>query len=382
MGLNHPENLELWRTWQAGRRRARQVRHVVGQAAATARATVRPDDTAPDAGETAARWTLSTRAATPGRESAEAVPSDPATGDASPRRVLLALDAATPTIRASLLAPLPYLTAEVLVLAPAGVTAPELEGPEWSHREIPGTASLEEVEELDGLDAVVTIGQHLAVGEQVHRLARSRSVPQYVVQHGVLTPFAPPLPREATLLAWTDADARFWTAGRRDLGTTTLGSQLLWQAGHEQAPLDPAARPVFLGQIHGAELSRRVTVGAAYRFCVHEHALYRPHPAEQDLASRAVHAMFRRRGIAFAPSDVPLAELGAPVAAVFSTGILEAAARGLPAWAYGPAAPGWVHELWDRYRMRRFGGTEPTPAPARPAEEPAAAIARILEGTR
>lgn len=389
MGLNHPEDLELWRTWQRSRRRGRRARHALGHVAADALHRLRPGTGRRE--EPAPTWTLSTRAAVPGGDGHEG------------GRVLVVLDAATPTVRASLLTPLPYLTGPVQVLAPAGLTLPETGGPAWEHRTV---TDLGAVIGPDTVDAVVSIGQHLDTAERVHALALEHAIPQYVVQHGVLTPFTPPLPREAILLAWSEADARYWSAGRRDVGVADVGSKLLWQAGHDAGTtagsaagneagrgtaagpddgpgaVDPGARPVFLGQIHGAELSRRVTVGAAMRFCREHGALYRPHPAETDVVSRALHALMRRRGIEFATDEVPLAELDAPVVAVFSTGILEAAARGLPAWAYGPHAPGWVHELWERYGMRRYGGSEPTPAPRRADAEPAAQIARLLEARR
>lgn len=130
--------------------------------------------------------------------------------------------------------------------------------------------------------------------------------------------------------------------------------------------------------MHGAELPRRLTAGTAYRFCRMHDALYRPHPAETDALSRAAHRLMRRRGIAFAPTDVPLRELTSPVVAIFSTGVLEAAARGVPAWVHCPDAPGWVHEFWRRYDMRPFGGT-PTPPLAAAEGEPAVRIAGIIE---
>ncbi len=63
------------------------------------------------------------------------------------------------------------------------------------------------------------------------RWRRSTTCPFFVAQHGALTPFAPPLPRAAHLLAWSEADADFWTAGRQDVQVTAVGSQLLWVAG-------------------------------------------------------------------------------------------------------------------------------------------------------
>ena len=63
---------------------------------------------------------------------------------------------------------------------------------------------------------------------------------------------------------------------------------------------------------------------------------------------------------------------------VFSTGILEAAARGVPAWAAYDRPPAWLAEFWERYAMSRYG-SDPTPAPAPPEREPAAAVAAAIE---
>lgn len=362
MELNHPEDMDLWREWERSRHRTRRAKHAVTGAFARVARRGRPDpqdDTAP-------HWTVHSRAAEPGSEHLD--------------RLLIAMDSASPTSRSALLGSLPYLRGGIDVLAPAGLTIPELEDGAWTARPLdPQQDLVGQLAEL-GPGAAVSIGQHLAAGEAAHRLARRRDIPEHVVQHGVLTPFAPPLPPGATLLAWSDADAQMWRAGRTDISWQTVGSQLLWQAGHERAEVDPDARPVFLGQMHGAELTRRLTAQTAYRFCRTTGAQYRPHPSETDVASRAAHRLFERRGIELADPTIPLAELGAPVVAIFSTGVLEAAARGLPAWVHGPDAPGWVHALWDRYGMRRFGGSEPTPAPPRADHEPAALIARLLEG--
>ena len=364
MGLNHPESLELWQDWQRSRQKLRRAKHAVAGGAGAARSRLgrgRAADHAAGAPEAdagpAQRWVLSSR-----------------DGD-GPERVLLAVDSASPTSRAALLSFLPYLRRGVDVLAPVGVELPELEG--WRSETGDDAAALARAGEPG---AVVSIGQHLALGATAHALAESTGIRELVVQHGALTPFAPPLPRGATLLAWSDADAEFWLSGRRDVETQTVGSQLLWQAGHDAGDVDRDARPVFLGQMHGAELPRRLTAGTAYRFCRMHEAIYRPHPAETDALSRAVHALMRRRGIAVAPTDVPLRELTSPVVAIFSTGVLEAAARGVPAWVHCPDAPGWVHEFWRRYDMRPFGGT-PTPPLAAAEGEPAVRIAGIIEGS-
>ena len=127
-------------------------------------------------------------------------------------------------------------------------------------------------------------------------------------------------------------------------------------------------------------IQQMLTAGTAYRFCRENEALYRPHPEETDVASRAMHELFRRRGITIADSDVLLKNLPNPVVGMFSTGILEAAVRGIPAWVHLPGAPDWVEEFWDRYGLRRFGSSEPSPAPQLAVEEPASLIAQVLEG--
>lgn len=395
MGLNHPENLELWQDWQRSRQKLRRAKHAVAGGAGAVRSRLGRGRGAADApelmdGPEATDGPEPTGGSEPtdGSEPMAAGATVEASGAEStpaaawtlrsrdgdrPERVLLAVDSASPTSRASLLSFLPYLRCGVDVIAPAGLELPELEG--WRAASGDDAAALARDAEPG---AVVSIGQHLALGAMAHGLAESTGVRELVVQHGALTPFAPPLPHDATLLAWSDADAEFWRSGRRDVELRTVGSQLLWQAGHDAGEVDRDARPVFLGQMHGAELSRRLTAGTAYRFCRMHDALYRPHPAETDVLSRAAHRLMQRRGIAFAPSDVPLRELTSPVVAIFSTGVLEAAARGIPAWVHCPDAPGWVHEFWRRYDMRPFGGT-PTPPLAAAEGEPAVRIAGIIE---
>ncbi|UVY84831.1 hypothetical protein NLU66_04335 [Brachybacterium sp. NBEC-018] len=379
-GLNHPESIEMWEAWSRSRRRPQRLKHAVTERArGLRRRPGSPEAEQPRVPEELP-WVLRSRAADPSDVAGDGADggTDPGSTD---RRILVAADSSTPTSRASLLSGLLYHRAGIDVLTPAGVHLPETEGPEWE------TRALRSPEEAVGpaTGAIVSIGQHLRAGAAAHELARRHDLPEFVVQHGALTPFAPPLPEGATLLAWSDADAEFWRSGRSDVTTRTVGSQLLWQSAHEaeaqpqdvDAVMD-AQRPVFLGQLHGAELSRRVTGGAAVRFCREHDGLYRPHPAEVDMISRAQHRLWQRRGMEFASTDVPLRELAHPVVSVFSTGVLEAAARGSRAWVYAPGAPGWVHELWERYDMRRFGG-EPTPSPVRDAEEPASRIVQVLE---
>lgn len=369
MGLIHATSLERWEEWERTRHRGRLVKRTMTNA-------LRRSSGGEDPGEP--RFVLRSR------------------GGAGPC-LLLAVDSASPTTRISLLTALPYLRGAVDVLAPVGVDLPELAGPEWTGSDSSGMDAAQAARALPerGITAVVTLGQHLAAGRIAHEFALRARAKSYVLQHGALTPFAPPLPPETTLLAWSEADGEFWRSGREDVTVRPIGSQLLWQARHEAglavadvpATHDPAPaadsedRPIFLGQLHGAELPRRITGGAAYTFCRLHDGLYRPHPSEVDKFSRATHELWRRRGIEFAPSDVPLREVTSPVVAVFSTGVLEAAARGVPAYVFAPKAPDWVAELWDRYGMRRFGAPTPTPSPRLPSAEPAAALAEILDGT-
>ena len=206
------------------------------------------------------------------------------------------------------------------------------------------------------------------------------AAPGSAVRRGPARPADPPCaaarPR-LHLLAWSAADADFWRSGRTDVQTQVVGSQLLWEAsqGHTRVTDD---RPTFLGQLHSAEMGRREMARFTGAFCRTEGTRYRPHPGERDRLSRWQHARWRRQGIEFDDGSVPLRELPTPVVSVFSTGILEAAARGVPAWAAYDRPPAWLAEFWERYAMSRYG-SDPTPAPAPPEREPAVAVAAAVE---
>lgn len=100
-GLIHPSSLERWQEWQSTRNRARQVKHAVTSAVRSRRGTQQM----------------------PGLM----LHSREGEGDT---RLLIGLDSASPTSRASLLTSLPYLRIGVDVLSPAGLDLPELAGDE------------------------------------------------------------------------------------------------------------------------------------------------------------------------------------------------------------------------------------------------------------
>lgn len=341
MGLIEPRDLAAWRRWQASRHRLRRLRHGLRRSS--------PEPVV-----------LTTYGAEP--------------------RLLVAVDSGSPTSRAALLEPLRHLGVPVALLSPGA--PPDIPGltavatTSVIDRELP--------RELGALRAATSLGHYMPRGEVAHRWSRQLGVPHFVAQHGALAPFMPPLPEGARLLAWTEADADFWKSGRDDVGHDVVGSQLLWQAGgrSESGPRPPSPDDgrngalTYLGQMHGAELSRSRLVRAAASFCRDHDATYRPHPSERDKLSLLAHAAYRRLGIAVEGST-PLAELTGPVISVFSTGVLEAAAQGRDAWVDFPRPPAWLGEFWERYDMHRFGDV-PTPAPARPAEEPARRMAEIL----
>lgn len=357
MALKYPRSMSDWRDWQDSRQRLRRAKHRVTGAVGSLRGE-----------EPAIPYvTVHRRVAPDGGLLVE---------DGRRRPLLIALDSASPTSVASLADVITYTRGDVAVLAPQGMDVGLPDSEDWSRRDLPADVGAV----LTSIDpvAVLSLGAHLRAGALADGIARTLDVPHYVVQHGALTPYSPPLPEGAHLLAWTQADADFWTAGRDDVEATVVGSQLLWRAGHETTAVPGDAIPVFLGQLHQAELPRWVTGGAAQRFCLEHDAMYRPHPSETDVLSRLQHRAWQRRGIEFAPSDVPLRELAEPVVAVFSTGVLESAARGVPAWVFAPRAPRWVHEFWDRYGMRPYGG-EPTPALPIGIGEPAVEIAGIVD---
>lgn len=342
MGLNHPEDLGAWRRWQESRHALRRLKSVL----------VRPPSP---------KFTLFSSGAFP--------------------TILVVVDAPTPSQIAAYLEPaLKVEGASVAVLVEGDVSSLLPAG--WTEHALVGDSP---PAFLDGVGVVFASGHFLPASSLAHTWAQALDARFVVAQHGLLTPFQPPLPPNAHALAFTEEDAEFWRSGRSDVTYDVVGSQMLWNASKRRAArAEVSGPPVFLGQLHGAELARRTAARTARRFCTSTGASYRPHPAEVDKLSRLQHERWRRAGIVVDDSTVPLRDLNRPVVSIFSTGVLEAAASGRPAWVTGANVPDWIHEFWARYSLREWGG-EPTPAPVVPPVEPAQAIAaslaRILEGT-
>lgn len=284
---------------------------------------------------------------------------------------LVVLDVLSPSCRAAVLDPAAHLDpARTALLAPVALDPADLPAL-WRPRSWAAETP------LPGVQQVLTLGIFNALADQVVAWARPRGARHVVVQHGLLTRWAPPLADGDHLLAWSDADAAYWSAGRSSITSETVGSQLLALAGRQpKAPLK-SERPVLLGQLHGTELTRREALLTYVRFAREADVDYRPHPNERDLASRAAHRVMRRAGVRIADEPGSLLDLGRPVVSIFSTGTLEAAQRGLPAWVAHTDPPPWVEDLWERYGLRRWGD-DPTPAWPDPAVEPAAAVAAAV----
>lgn len=354
----YPRDLAEWQAWQDSRRRVQRGKAAVTSALGGVKAKLGKGGPTP--AEPERRYVLATRAA-----------------EVRGSHTVIGIDSNSPTAKANSLAILPFLQGTVSVLHPEGLDIPELTGSGWSSRTL--SNPVREVADL-APTSVVTLGHFLGAGRILHEARVACGCEEFVLEHGALTPYAPPLPENATLLAWSEQDAQFWTAHRSDVSTYVVGSQHLWEASQRPLEGEIDEQPVFLGQLHGAELPRRVTGGSAWHFCQGNNGLYRPHPREEDALSRAQHAVWKKRGMQFADSSIPLNQMPNQVVAVFSTGVLEASVRDIPAWVYGIHTPLWVQEFWDRYGMKRWGASTPTAPPAMIDAEPATIIARIVEG--
>ena len=263
MGLNYPLDIDAWAAWQRRQNTLRwaksETRALVGRLRGGA-----AEQEGPVGG------VLYTRGAVP--------------------RVLIVLDSFSPTSRNSLLEPLKYLENVGVALWVPEDASEYLNGQyaterysrdAWSEQEVTGD-QLQEL--LPGVRVVLSLGHYLARGAAAYEFSRAIGAEYWVVQHGLLVPQAPPLPVGCTLLAFSEADAEFWASGRRDVSTHAVGSQLLYLAAQKAAGTEAQKQndlePIFLGQMHGAELPRASFAFAAHSFLKKYGGIYRPHPSE------------------------------------------------------------------------------------------------------
>ncbi len=295
-------------------------------------------------------------------------------------KLLVALESTTVADRTAVLAPLKHVDmTKVAILAPVGA-GPSLPQHPW----ITKILFPEELPRyFDSMNAVLATSHHTDVGASAYDFSQSLKCPFYVVQSTLISPYSAPLPPNATLLSWSEGDIAFWREGSAEAKratNTVVGSQLLWTAA--QNPIEEvnkAAATTYLGQLHEAALGSKSMAKAAEDFCMTHDAVYRPHPSEHDRRTRSVHERFVRLGISLDQSQTPIRTFDGPVVSAYSTGVLEAAARGLPAWVTFPDAPTWLHELWDRYGLVRYGEATPTPSPTILNFEPAYAIGITID---
>lgn len=350
MGLKYPSDLEAWARWQANGNLLRKVKDSVRELKNRVRKPAHQEQTSTVQG------VLHSASESP--------------------KALFILDSTTPTAMSSLIRPLRYMPeGSYAVWAPEDISS-YLPSGNWQVQEL---TDQQIGYQLPHLTQVVALGHYMDRGNAGYRYAQSRPIRFVTVQHGLNTPYAPPLAPGTHLLAFSEADAQFWISGRRDVTYDVVGSQLFWDAAHQtnEAPVSVTEGICFLGQMHGAELPRWSFAHSSSKFALEQGATYRPHPNEKDKVSKVIHRLMKKRGITFDTGEQPLNQLNTPVVSIFSTGVLEAAIRGIPAWVYHSNPPAWLEEFWDRYGMSRWGG-EPTPPPALPDTEPAQQIAHLI----
>ncbi|MGL5826470.1 MAG: hypothetical protein ACRCYU_16910 [Nocardioides sp.] len=294
--------------------------------------------------------------------------------------LLVALESTSVANRTAVLPPLRHVDmTKVAILAPFGA-GPVLPQHPWDTKilfpeELPRY--------FDRMNAVLATSNHTDVGASAYDFSQAVNCPFYLVQSTLITSHSPPVPSGATLLGWSDADIAFWRDGSTHAASATntvVGSQLLWAAAQDRIDEPNKAAPTtYLGQLQETALGAKPMAKAAEDFCLAYDAVYRPHPAETDRRARSVHERFVRVGIALDQSRTPLRTFDGPVVSPYSSGVLEAAARGLPAWVDFPQPPEWLCEVWERYAMVTYGETTPTPSPVITNFEPAYAIGITID---
>lgn len=287
--------------------------------------------------------------------------------------VVAAVDAATPSQAAAVGAPVAALVARgasVAVVAPTALSE-VLGGQGFIHRR-----PVDLVENLRAT-ASLSIGDHLPAGAALHAIGAAPPNRRLVIQHGILTPWSPPPPHGATVLSWSEVDAAFLGVGRPDLSVQVVGSQLLFEAAGATRPTLVDSTPIFLGQLHGAELARSVTIATVEELGERGPLIYRPHPAEVDRRSRRQHRRWSEKGLVIDWSTTPVHQLTHPITGIFSTGLLEAAAVGLPATGACVSPEPWILDLWDRYGIATTDAEATKVDP--PFVAPAVTIAELID---
>lgn len=337
MGLRFPDNLDDWRVWQ---KRRQPLRSAVG-ALKRQRAALPPP----------ARLLM---------------PADEP-------NVLVVVDVFSPSCRLVIGDPMAFLDHRKTAVLTA---IPEVIAQFGEGRE---DLPFEGVQQLpESIASVLSLGAFLGLSERVEAWTKSSGRRFAVVQHGLMTPWAPPLNVGDHLLAWSESDAHFWSADRPGITWEVVGSQMLWQAARQPTAELLDERPLLLGQLHGIEMGRLEKQRVYTRFSRATGAEYRPHPNERDAVSQAQHRIMRASGVGFADTSQPLTDVGRPVVSIFSTGTIEAAQRGLPAWVHHPNPPAWLKEFWARYCLSPYRGVPTPPLPV-PDLEPTAGIARSVQ---
>ncbi|MBF1674263.1 MAG: RNA-binding protein, partial [Rothia mucilaginosa] len=262
--LKYPLDLDAWQAWQRRQKKLKWAKYKLNSLLDSARSRT--------VAEEPVRGLLYTRGAKP--------------------QVLIVMDSFSPTNRNAILEPLKHLGAVDVALWVPEDASEYLDGQyaserysrkDWSEQEISGD---ELMRLLPDVRIVLSAAQFLGRGAVAYEFSRAIGAEYWMVQHGLLVPQAPPLPVGCTLLAFSEADAQFWASGRRDVTTHAVGSQLLYLAAQKAAGAEEQKQndlePIFLGQMHGAELPRASFAYASHSFLKKYGGIYRPHPSEKD----------------------------------------------------------------------------------------------------
>ncbi|WP_298594529.1 RNA-binding protein, partial [uncultured Rothia sp.] len=289
--LKYPLDLDAWQAWQRRQKKLKWAKYKLNSLLDSARSRT--------VAEESVRGLLYTRGAKP--------------------RVLIVMDSFSPTNRNAILEPLKHLDAIDVALWVPEDASEYLDGQyasarysrkDWSEQEISG----DELKSLlPDIRIVLSAAQFLGRGAAAYEFSRAIGAEYWMVQHGLLVPQAPPLPVGCTLLAFSEADAEFWVSGRRDVTTHAVGSQLLYLAAQKAAGAETQKQndlePIFLGQMHGAELPRASFAYASHSFLKKFGGVYRPHPSEKDKLSVLTHQLWEKEGIRIDRSGTPLNEV-------------------------------------------------------------------------